>query len=87
MLALNVDFQVTDTFTLKFDEDDLIEVETSSNDLPLYYEAAAWVFEKRLDLVATPCEGYFDGGPTPGACAKAMTEGYRLFIEARSKSN
>lgn len=87
MLALNTDFQVTDTFTLTFDGDSLVKVETSSNDLPLYYEAAAWVFENRLDLVAEPCEGYFDGGPTPGACAQAMTRGYRQFMEERSAND
>lgn len=79
MLALGLDFKVTDTFTIGFTDDRVTSVETSSNDLPIYYVARTWVLDNRPDLLELPCEGFFNGGPTPGACAKAVTEGYRLF--------
>lgn len=79
MLALGVDFFVTDTFEISFDDAMVTSVETSSNDMPIYYEARDWVLSNMPELVAEPCEGFFAGGPTPGNCASAMAEGYRRF--------
>ena len=79
MLALGVDFFVTDTFEISFEDGLVASVETSSNDLPVYYEARDWVLSNIPELVAEPCEGFFAGGPTPGDCASAMAEGYRHF--------
>ncbi|MFT7473009.1 MAG: hypothetical protein ACI8XU_002913 [Kiritimatiellia bacterium] len=79
MLALDVDFFVTDTFEIAFDEGRVISVETSSNDLPIYYQARDWVRANMPELIAQPCEGFFAGGATPSDCAQAMAEGYRHF--------
>lgn len=79
MLALGVDFFVTDTFEITFAEGSVVAVETSSNDLPIYYEARDWVEREMPELIAQPCQGFFAGGPTPGECAAAMAEGYRRF--------
>lgn len=79
MLALGIDFKVTDTFTITFIEGEISAVETSSNDMQVYYDASAWVREKMPELIEQPCQGFFNGGPTPGDCARAMTEGYALF--------
>ncbi|PCI79697.1 MAG: hypothetical protein COB20_04355 [SAR86 cluster bacterium] len=79
MLALGVDFFVTDTFEIAFQDERVSSVETSSNDLPIYYEARDWVRSNMLELIAEPCEGFFAGGRTPGGCARAMAEGYRRF--------
>ena len=43
MLALAVDFFVTDTFEITFEGGRVSSVETSSNDLPIYYQARDWV--------------------------------------------
>ena len=59
--------------------DEITAVETSSNDLPVCYEAFEWVSSTMPELIEKPCEGYFDGGSTPGDCARAVTEGYALF--------
>ena len=79
MLALGIDFNVTDTFTLTFTGNKLISVETSSNDLQVYHDAGAWVMKELPELVSLPCKGFFDGGPTPADCARAMTKGYARF--------
>lgn len=79
MLALGVDFFVTDTFEIRFEGGAVSSVETSSDDLPIYYEARDWVRANIPELIAEPCEGFFAGGPTPGDCASAMAEGYRRF--------
>jgi hypothetical protein len=79
MLALAVDFFVTDTFEIAFEDGRVSSVETSSNDLPIYYQARDWVRANMPELIAQPCEGFFAGGATPGDCAQAMAEGYRAF--------
>ncbi len=79
MLALGIDFKVTDTFEITFENGEIISVETSSDDLQVYYDAAEWVRKELPELVEEPCQGFFDGGPTPADCARAMAEGYRRF--------
>ena len=79
MLALAVDFFVTDTFEIAFEDGRVSSVETSSNDLPIYYQARDWVRSNMPELIAQPCEGFFAGGASPGDCAQAMAEGYRAF--------
>ena len=81
MLALGIDFNVTDTFKIAFTNGEITSVTTSSNDLQVYHDARDWVVRMLPELVETPCQGFFDGGPTPGACARAMAEGYRIFAE------
>lgn len=79
MLALKLDFNVTDTFTLGFVDGKVSSVDTSSNDMQIYYDARDWVEKNHPELIEKPCIGFFDGGPTPGDCAKAMALGYGLF--------
>lgn len=79
ILALGIDFKVTDTFHIKFDNGTIVEVETSSDDPDIYYAAADWVRENIPERVAEACQGHFDGGPTPGDCARVMAEGYAQF--------
>jgi hypothetical protein len=79
MLALGIDFKVTDTFEISFENGEIKSVETSSDDMQVYYDAAEWVRKELPELVEEPCQGFFAGGPTPGDCARAMAEGYRRF--------
>jgi hypothetical protein len=79
VLALDIDFHVTDTFTIGFEDGRIVSVENSSNDKQIYYDAFDWVTREMPEVMTGPCQGFFDGGPTPGDCARAMTEGYRRF--------
>ncbi|MEO1322907.1 MAG: hypothetical protein AAFV59_07865, partial [Pseudomonadota bacterium] len=79
VLALKIDFKVTDTFTITFEDTTITKVATSSNDKPIYYQAGAWVRENLPEVMEGPCQGFFAGGPTPGDCARAMTDGYAQF--------
>jgi hypothetical protein len=81
MLALKIDFHVTDTFTITFENENLVKVENSSNDLPIYFEAQNWAFKNFPEIKTGPCLGFFDGGATPAACARAMTKAYEQFTE------
>ena len=77
--ALGIDFNVTDTFDLSFSDGRIVSVKTSSNDPQVFHDAKAWVRENRPELIDEPCRGFFDGGPTPGECVRAMVRGYAEF--------
>jgi len=79
VLALGIDFDVTDTFTLTFTDGAISAVETSSNDPQLYHDARDWVWENRREWVAQPCEGSPDVAPNPGQCVSNMLKGYREY--------
>jgi len=79
VLALGIEFKVTDTFHISFESGRISAIETSSDDQPIYYAASDWVRANLPDLIGVPCLGFFNGGPTPGDCARAMAQGYAQF--------
>ena len=83
MLALGIDFNVTDTFNITLADNVITSVETTANDLQVYHDARAWVMKELPELIAEPCLGFFDGGPTPANCARAMTKGYARFAASK----
>lgn len=83
VLALETGFNVTDTFHLSFDGENIVDVTTSSNDQPIYYEARRWVEENMPEVMVGPCRRENGLRQTPSDCARAMTEGYARFLEAK----
>lgn len=83
VVALETGFNVTDTFHLTFDGAVIVDVATSSNDQPIYYEARRWVEENLPGVMEGPCRRVDGLRVTPGDCARAMTEGYAKFVKAR----
>ena len=79
MLALGIDFNVTDTFHFWIVGGHIKQIWLSSNDLPIYNQAMDWAFEERLELVSEPCRGFFVDGPTPGKCIQAMAQAFAEF--------
>ena len=79
VMALGIDFDVTDTFTLSFANGAISAVETSSNDPQLYHDARGWVWENRGETVATACKGSAGTAPDPDRCVKNMLKGYREY--------
>lgn len=79
MGALEIDFNVTDVFHITIVKGQIHSVETSSNDPDLYYKAKEWVKLNRPELIEIPCEGIWNGGPTPCECVKAMVKGFGEF--------
>ena len=83
VVALKTGFNVTDTFSLTFNDAAITAVDTSSNDQPVYFKAREWVAATMPDVMSGPCKGLSDGsGTTPGDCARAMTEGYAAFAQS-----
>ena len=83
VLALETDFNVTDTFHITFSETVITNVDTSSNDQPIYYEAREWVEENMPEIIEGPCKRTEGIRDSPGDCARAITEGYRQFMKAQ----
>lgn len=79
MAALDIDFNVTDTFRITIKKGNIRSVTTSSNDPELYYTAKDWVKQNRSEIIEVPCEGIWEGGPTPCECIKAMIRGFGEF--------
>ncbi|MEM7218231.1 MAG: hypothetical protein AAF515_07700 [Pseudomonadota bacterium] len=79
VLALETGFNVTDTFALSFSGADIVEIDTSSNDQPVYYQARDWVRREMPEVMSGACKDYGSLAGTPGDCARAMTAGYKAF--------
>ncbi|MBI3219210.1 MAG: hypothetical protein HYZ44_06840 [Bacteroidetes bacterium] len=83
MPALEIDFQVTDTFHIVVRDGKIRSVETSSNDPEEYHQAKEWVYRNRSELVAKPCEGIWNGGPTPCDCIQGFIKGFGEFVKLK----
>ena len=81
--ALEINFNVTDTFHINVINGRIFSVKTSSNDPPLFHEASRWVRQNRPELIEGPCKDIWDGGPTPGECVRAMVKGYAEFMASK----
>lgn len=77
--ALGIPMNVTDTFHISFAGGKIVKVDTSSDDPKAFHDALAWVRRERAELIDQPCRGFFEGGPTPGECVRAMVKGFAEF--------
>lgn len=82
--ALQIDFNVTDTFHLTIVNRQIRSVSNSSNDPLQYYQAKEWVYLNRPELIEIPCEGIWEDGTTPCECVQAMVKGYIEFTESKN---
>ena len=78
--ALQLDLFVTDTFHLTIANGDILSIETSSNDPPLFYEARQWVRDNRPELTEIPCS---EDSNSPGDCVRAVVMGFKEFMASR----
>lgn len=85
--ALGIDFNVTDTFHITVSGGQIVAVDNSSNDPQAYWDAETWVRNNNPELIERPCEGFFDGGPTPVDCVRAMVRGYSDFARQAGLSD
>lgn len=81
MGALQIDFNVTDTFHIVIRDGKIRSVKTSSNDPDEYYDAKEWVKEHRPEYIEKACEGIWKGGATPCECVQGMVKGFHAIKE------
>jgi hypothetical protein len=78
--VLGTGYDVTDTFHMTFANGRLSSIRTSSDDPPQVRQALEWLGRERPQLLEGPCKGFFDGGPTPQDCARAVVAGFRDWL-------
>ena len=81
VVALETGYNVTDTFHITFADGVIVNVDTSSDDQPIYYEARKWVEANMPEVMEGPCKQVDGIRETPGDCARAITAGYKKYIE------
>lgn len=81
MVALETGFNVTDTFHIAFAKGVIVDVQTSPDDQPIYTEAKKCVEENLPQVMQGPCKREEGFRVTPRDCARAMTDGYRQFMD------
>lgn len=84
MKALQIDYHVTDTFTFTFSKLKITKIDTSSNDLEVFWHARKWVETYHPNLIEISCKGMWEDGITPEDCVKDMITGYKLFRESEA---
>lgn len=82
MAALEISFNVTDTFHITIENHKIKAVTATSDDPAKYWEAKEWIKENRPDLYDIPCKDAWEGGLTPCECVKATVEGLKEFKKA-----
>ena len=74
-------YTATDTFTLSIVDGRVVALSSQGDDPPVFWALIAWITEHRPEVMQGPCEHYFSGGTTPGACAKAVVDSARIFVQ------
>jgi hypothetical protein len=83
MAALQIDFNVTDTFRISIKNGSIRSIQTSSNDPDTYFEAKEWVKKNRPDLIEKACDGMGTNESTPCECIQGMLKGFGEFIKEK----
>jgi len=77
-------YTATDTFTMLVRNGTITEVSFVGDDPPVFDEVFEWLSSTRPEVFSGPCRDMFDGGTTPGDCARTIAQGARDFIDFRN---
>jgi len=73
-------YLATDTFTLQMRGSEIVAANAEGDDPPIFNALFEWIAEQRPEILSGPCERMFEGGTTPGACARAVADSALVFI-------
>ncbi len=74
-------YTATDTFTLTVRAGRIHSAVFAGDDPPVFEAVFAWLAENRPEVLAGPCLDMFEGGTTPGDCARAVARAARDYAE------
>ena len=74
-------YTATDTFTMTVSGDKVSGVAFEGDDPPVFSELFAWLAETRPEVFEGPCRDMFDGGTTPGDCAREVARAAAVFAD------
>ena len=72
-------YLATDTFTFSLHEGKIADITFSGDDPPVFDEMLNWIGHNRPEILHGPCKDYFNGGTSPGDCARAVVGAARDF--------
>jgi hypothetical protein len=73
-------YTATDTFRLQIQDGKVHGVTFAGDDPPVFNELFEWMQRDRPEVFSGPCKDMFAGGTTPGACAVAVAQAARDFM-------
>lgn len=74
-------YTATDTFSLTVRDGSITAATFAGDDPPVFEAVFAWLAQTRPEVFAGPCRDMFEGGDSPGDCARAIADGARAFAE------
>ena len=78
-------YVATDTFTLSFENHQLVSVLFEGDDPPVFSELFVWIGANQPAVITGPCKDMFQGGETPAGCARAVVTAARQFVAVASE--
>ena len=73
-------YVATDTFTMTIQENKVSAISFEGDDPPIFQQLFAWIAENRPEILESPCKDLFEGGKTPGDCARAVVVAAKEFV-------
>ena len=71
----------TDTFFITVEGDDIVAIESTADDPPVFDDMLTWLAETRPEVMAGPCKDLFAGGRTPEDCVRQVVRAARDYAE------
>ena len=80
-------YTATDTFSLSIANGKVTAASFAGDDPPIFESVFAWLTETRPEVFAGPCRDMFEGGDTPGDCARAIAQAAREYAQALTRGS
>lgn len=78
-LGAALGYVATDTFHLNVQAGQIVGVEFTADDPPVFQAVFNWMSEDRPEVFAGPCKDMFAGGTTPAECVRAVVQGAKDY--------
>jgi len=73
-------YVATDTFTMTIQENKVSAISFVGDDPPIFQQLFAWIAKNKPQVLSGPCKDLFNGGKTPGDCARAVVAAAKEFM-------
>ena len=81
--GLALGYTATDTFTLLIGKETVVSAKSEGDDPPIFRELFEWISVNQPEVLAGPCLDMFEGGQTPGECARSVAQAAKQFVKVR----
>ena len=85
--GLALGYIATDTFTLLIRKERVVSAKSKGDDPPIFMELFEWISANQPEVLAGPCLDMFEGGQTPGECARSVAQAAKQFMKMRNSND